>query len=567
MRQKLLIFLLCVPFYLSQAQQSEPIVFSIDGVPTYKSEVEEAYSRNNNNGVGEATSGRDNFIQSYIDFKLNVIEAKAQKLDTTANYKREYSSYKIQLSNSYLKNTEVEKQVMQILFNRTRTEVEINQAFLPFDKELLLPSDTLALYNKALDLRNTLIQKGFVGDGFEDYTKLTGMVLDRETKSGYMGWIIPFMMPRRVEDAIYSLSINEISYPIRTLKGYHIVQVLNKRPAQDLINIDQVLFTFSRIPATQQQIDSVRNVADNVYKEYLKSNNWESLCNAYVKANNIQGDGCNFGTYALDGQLPPSFLTAAFGLKKEGDVSAPVMTDYGFHLIHLNKKIPLPDFKGSEDALSKRIRFTDRSEYASDAYRKQLALNYHLDIDQVVYAKIKNIANTIDPYDPSFISNVTNVDDILFSIDGLRKYKVIGFLNYVKEKAGLAEERPIVTYNVTTDRFDDLFNSYIYQMLMSYAEETLEAKYPEFEKLINTFVEGTLYFDVKNKNVWNPSRNIDALSKFYDKNKAKYNNVPFEEVRGQVESDYQEQLEQFWTASLRKKYKVKINESVLDTIK
>ena len=43
--------------------------------------------------------------------------------------------------------------------------------------------------------------------------------------------------------------------------------------------------------------------------------------------------------------------------------------------------------------------------------------------------------------------------------------------------------------------------------------------------------------------------------------------IDYNDVRHAVESDYQAQLEQQWKADLRKKYKVEINNSVLNTIK
>lgn len=574
MKHILLSFILSVSFSsVLFAQQSDGIVFSVNDKPVFKQEVEEAYRRANSQL--EEKVNVDDFVQSYINLKLNVEEAKARHLDTTLNYKREYSSYKIQLSDSYLlKTSTIEDLVMQMLFDRTQTEVEINHAFIPFDKEVVFPADTLALYNKMQELRTHVIKNGFVGDGFEDYTKITDMVLDRESKSGYMGWIIPFMMSFSVEDAIYDMPLREISQPIRTKKGYHIVQVLNKRPAQGLIDIDQVLFSFSQIPPSAQQIDSVGKVVNKVYDELLRSGSWDSLCKAYMKANNADANNCNFGVYAIDAQLPPSFLSAAFALEREGDISKPVMTDYGFHIIRLNKKLALPTFANTKEALRKRVRYTDRSEYVAFPYRKQQAEKYHLKVNDQSYFELKSIANIIDPYDSTFISYVKNGNNILFTIDGKEYYKVKDFVDFIDTKVDrdksenvMAEAHQLVTYNLSTDRFDDLLNTYMYNAISSYAKKTLEEKNPEFGKLMSIFSEETLYFDIMNQNVWIPSKSLVGQTKFYDENKRKYDDKPFEEVKSLVWSDYESVLEGNWINSLRKKYKVNINNSVLKTIK
>jgi PPIC-type PPIASE domain. len=73
------------------------------------------------------------------------------------------------------------------------------------------------------------------------------------------------MFNAKVEEVIYSLPVNEVSMPIRCSDGYHIIQVLNKRPAVGSVDIEQVLFNFSRIPADPNQIDSVgRLLGENI---------------------------------------------------------------------------------------------------------------------------------------------------------------------------------------------------------------------------------------------------------------------------------------------------------------
>jgi peptidyl-prolyl cis-trans isomerase SurA len=71
------------------------------------------------------------------------------------------------------------------------------------------------------------------------------------------------------------------------------------------------------------------------------------------------------------GKLMPSFEKAAFELKNPGDVSAPVKTDYGIHLIKLVKKTPLQSFETVQDNITRRVENDSRASVAKEAYQEK----------------------------------------------------------------------------------------------------------------------------------------------------------------------------------------------------
>ncbi|WP_343531748.1 hypothetical protein [Pedobacter sp.] len=87
---------------------------------------------------------------------------------------------------------------------------------------------------------------------------------------------------------------------------------------------------------------------------------------------------------------------------------------------------------------------------------------------------------------------------------------------------------------------------------------------PEYAYIMNEYREGVLMFNVCEQKIWSKAQDDDEQIKaYFDTNAKKYEGKPFSEVRGQVIGDYQQQLENDWIASLRSKYKIKVNQSEL----
>lgn len=516
----------------TSAQQNNTVVFTIDGTPVYKSEVEHAFKKGNANA--ETKQNFADFVNSYIEFKLNVTEAKAQQLDTTASYQRQLSSYRSQMAEQYMNNTDYEDDYIEKIYSRMQENVEINHVMFPFDnEEIVLPADTLKIYKKAMEARAKILKSGFTGA--ELSTPRSGAVFypRAESRNGYIGWVSPFMFAAAVEDAIYSLPINEVSMPIRAARGYHIIQVLNKRPAMGAVEIEQVVFNFSHLPPLQHQIDSVGKVAWREYENIKSPADYQSLCDLFAKVHHIESNGCYFGIIRLESNLPMDFTMAAFNLEKPGDISKPVMSNYGYHIIRLLRKIPTESLDIMKTQLRERIIRSDKVQELSNEKRRRLKSHFNVTVNQEAFGKLYEIAETISPRDSVFLKKITNGDDILFNIDGQRAYPVREFAKYIgyrqKERIKDTEDITVMQveeaspYSLSSDILNEYFEGFQAVLLSDYEENTLDKRFPEFARTLDEFSDGLLYYDVQNKNVWEQSKTDTAgLAAYFAQNKVKY---------------------------------------------
>jgi len=86
----------------------------------------------------------------------------------------------------------------------------------------------------------------------------------------------------------------------------------------------------------------------------------------------------------------------------------------------------------------------------------------------------------------------------------------------------------------------------------------------EYAYIMNEYREGVLMFNVCEQKIWGKVQEDDEVLKtYFATNASKYEGKKFEEIRGQIVGDYQQQIETDWINSLRSKYKIKINQAEL----
>ncbi len=80
----------------SFAQTSQdPVIMKINGQPVTRSEFEYSYNKNNSEGVIDKKTV-DEYLDLFINYKLKVLAAEAEKMDTMSTFKTEFASYRDQ---------------------------------------------------------------------------------------------------------------------------------------------------------------------------------------------------------------------------------------------------------------------------------------------------------------------------------------------------------------------------------------------------------------------------------------------------------------------------------------
>ncbi len=491
------------------AQNSE-VLMTIGKENVTKKEFEYVFKKNNKNAQNPDEKSLREYLDLYINFKLKVIEAKSLGMDTVGSFIKELAGYRKQLAAPYLTDKEVNEKLINEAWERSQKEIRASHILINCAEDAS-PKDTLIAYNKILALRKRIVEKK------EDFGKVAADNSQDPTaknNKGDLGYFSAFAMVYPFENVCYNTKVGNVSMPIRTRFGYHIVKVVDSRPAQGEIKTAHIMIRFND-KATKQDTISAKGKIDEIYARLLKGEKFEELAKQFSedKASAKNGGAMQFfGT----GKMVIEFEQQAFALKNIGDYSKPFTTPYGWHIVKLLERKAPPTFEKSKEDLKAKINRDTRSDLNKISFVNKLKKSYsfseNLNSLQVFYSDIDSaiLKSTFKK------SQAKNPKDVLFSFKG-KTVTVGDFADYITT-AQLS-----VTKESAFKAKKELYDNFVSKSLIDYEETQLDSKYPEFKALMEEYRDGILLFELTDQRVWSAAvKDTTGLENFFKQNQNKY---------------------------------------------
>lgn len=475
----------------STPEDKEPL-FTIDSLAVYPDEFLYAYEKSNKN-KGEIEPIED-YLDLYIDFKLKVTEAKAEGIDTTRAYKNELNGYLEEIKKPYLTTEKVNKELVNEAYERLQQEVNASHILIRVDKDAKA-EDTLKAYQKIRQIKN----KFEAGESFEALAREYSEDPSAKSNNGLLGWFTAFQMVYPFESAAYQTEVGKISPIIRTQFGYHIIKVNDKRETLGRIKIAHIMKRFPPQASTEDSLKTEKEIRD-VYGKLKSGENWFILATKESEDLSTKDNGGSLPWFGA-GQLPPSMESVAFELEEKGELSQPIESPYGWHILKLEDKRGVGSLESMRESLSRRVQRDQRSELKEVEVIKKLKAENSFSKNTEAYELLKS-KETLNA------SNFKRkeLEMTLFSITE-KDFSILDFLN---------EYDSTNQVNLELEKFEK-------SKLIQYEENNLEAKYPEYKFLRQEYKDGLLLFEIMNQKVWSKiGEDTTALKKYYEENRSEY---------------------------------------------
>jgi peptidyl-prolyl cis-trans isomerase SurA len=167
----------------------------------------------------------------------------------------------------------------------------------------------------------------------EDFAKLALANSNSQTalEGGALGWRKGSELPTFLTDLIVKLKPGEVSEPLRTPTGYHIIKLNEIRGADSKAIIDQVHIRHILMKTTELADDAtVRQKLEQMRERILKGEDFAGLASTTSEDPGSASQGGDLG-WAGPGTFVPEFEQALAGLK-DNEISQPFHTQYGWHI-------------------------------------------------------------------------------------------------------------------------------------------------------------------------------------------------------------------------------------------
>ncbi len=542
------LFSLLLLFVISLNAQDDPVLFSVEDRGVNVSEFEYIYTKNNGDNADYSVESLQEYLDLYLKFKLKVQKAFDMGLDTIQVLQQELESYRKQLANSYLTDKEVINKLVEEAYDRMQKDKKVAHILAQIRGQKS-PKDSAAAWNKIIEAKQKLNE----GAQFGEVAKMVSDDRGSGENGGVLGYVTA-MLPDgfyELESLIYNLKPGEIGGPVVSKLGYHMVQVIEERPARGEMEIGHIFIR----KAKNNQDEFAKAKIDSLYQALQDGGRFDQLARSFSEDKKTNSKGGYIGKLAIN-QYELNFEETAFSLQNDGDYSTPVESKFGWHIIQRVKKDPKRSMEEMRSILRAKIENDGRNQIAKDKIITKI-------LEQ---ADFKEFPESYDYFhsllDSSFLTfrwkTPTKLENKeLFTFGDKFVFNTSQFNSFLFRNT---RERIRIAYNNTLDGvLRRMYDEFVKESALKYEENNLKEKYPEFRNLMREYEEGILLFEATKMEVWDKAaQDTVGLKKFFNLNRDKF----VWEERAEVETIVIKSSDQKLVDKLVKKLKKKSFEKV-----
>ena len=495
MRKPFLAFFIIINIFSIQAQTLVKIGTKEITVPEF------LWAYNKSNGTPPSFDSKSvrEYLDLYVNFRLKVFDAEAHGLDQEESFKQELAGYRDKLAMRYLLEREVSDKLIREAYDRSLKTINASHILILCPPQAS-PADTLIAYKKISDIR----EKALSGAAFDELATKYSEEPGASESKGSLGNFSVFQMVYSFESAAYSISKGKISGIVRTPFGYHILKVNDviSNPGQI-----EVAHIFIKTLPDSSPADAMlaKNAAFEIHKRVAAGEDFSMMASQYSFDSNSSKNGGKLPLLSF-GQAEKSFEDAAFALKLPGDISNPVQASFGWHIIKLIRKVPLPGFEQVKNNFKGRVAGNERSALSHEIFINRLKKEY--DVKENVDYKNSRVL------DDQLMDLKRDPNAVLFTVNS-KKVTIADFADYISDHK--SDEG--ASGNSVLQWYLDFINT----KLIGLENSHLEDHYPEFRFLMDEYRNGILLYNYSERKIWNYSQTDSAgLDKFFKSNMQVY---------------------------------------------
>ncbi|NHM30825.1 peptidylprolyl isomerase [Neobacillus terrae] len=189
-------------------------------------------------------------------------EVKKAKDQLGAQFQTALQQYGFQDENDYRNTVKLNLLEQKAAFKTIKvTDKELKDAYAAYKPEIRASHILVKDEKTANDIEAKLKS----GAKFEDLAKEKSTDTASATKGGDVGWFGTGVMDPDFEKAAYSLKQNQISAPIKTQYGYHIIQVTDTKSKQSFAKMKNTLT--AQVKQSKVTQDMIQKVLKNEFKK------------------------------------------------------------------------------------------------------------------------------------------------------------------------------------------------------------------------------------------------------------------------------------------------------------
>ena len=459
-------------------------------------------------GVTEAEKRQalDEYVDLYATFRAKLKDAYSLGFDTMPNLLEELKTYRDELAAPYLIDSATLERILHEAYERNHYSLRAAHILVMLSPDAT-PEDSLKAYKHIMGLRDRIMAgEDFFAVSSEEVHRLQPDAPQRPN-DGDLGYFTAFDMVYPFENAAYALKVGEVSMPVRTRFGYHIIKLLDKVEMFGKCDLAHIWMISQDSTMRKYEID-------DCYRRLMEGQDFAIV--AHQSDDRTTRDNGGLMPNATLSNLPPEYVDVAQYLK-DGEISKPFFTQYGWHIIKMVRRDTLPPYESMVPYYKQKMTRDQRGEESRKAFTRSCMKRYGIqDLTQTPVPQpkgkkrkkkepVKMQASLQQLYDIVPVeatrnqwkyndSMVTDIHTIL-TLPG-KNYTTLDLARYIAthQRGG----RPLKSEYFVNMKYSDFIDS----VVMIFVDSRLEKDNPELAAVVDEYRRGLMIFNYNNAMVW-----------------------------------------------------------------
>lgn len=420
------------------------------------------------------------FLPIYLNYRAKLLSARESGYFENKTILDEYAMYAKQAAYAYWLDREIKPTIFEQFKSRYNEELKSSHVLISL-LPLAATSDTLAAYNKIMEARELFLsgEKTMAELNGEYSTTRNGQLM-----GGDLPWFSVGVTVGAFEDALYALDEGELSMPVRTQFGYHLIHLEERRertPARDISHI-----FISRRSDIEKMYD--------LYEQLQQGTPWMNLVVEFSEDRASVSNEGNIGWVSYSSRYDQAFIDSVMNLDPSLPYSRPIESIYGIHIFRVDSVQTFKNESEKDEFLTQELDKSSNFERSNEFVLNWLSEQYNLLVNTELITGLTNSFTSADSLPVKQVLDVANGfnSDTLFAFKG-GTATVADFYDYLMETHSNK-----ALNQVQSSWFNDYQEYFLDSELANF---TLNV-FPEFSEQTDSYHRGLVVYQINEDSIW-----------------------------------------------------------------
>lgn len=459
--------------------QTEYVVGTVGAEEITYSELKENYMSSGKTDLN-LQDLRD-FLPLYLNYRAKLKEAEALGYMDNADLQAEYRLYSKQAAYNYWLDKYIKPELFGTYYERSKYEIKASHILISpqYDQRVATIEEA---YDRAEEARQEILD----GSSMDEVDGRYSSRSNGQSMGGELPWLSVGTTVAPFENALFELNEGEVSKPVETRFGVHIIKVESIRKKTPPRRVEHIFIRPTR--------DSTAvNTITMAYDALTSGREWDEVVREYSADETTKNKSGDIGWISYSSNYRPRFTEHIMELDPDAPYSEPFLSPYGYHIFRIDSVQSFESESQRREQLAKKFENTPYFTRNNAFVVEFLEQEYNASASQATVNDFKDWITARDSIQVSDLDLPSAMEnEVVYKFNG-QSFTTNDLLQFLKDSRG---DR----YNRSYD--NRWYTNFTQKVVDDRITPLTKERFPEFRKQTRNYLDGLAIYQINDDYLW-----------------------------------------------------------------